>query len=116
MEDRTSRLQASDHDKTILVAVEPGEKSDPSLVVVRRRREDMAGQGNRRCHLSAISLDVICVQCAQGGGGSRSDSSERAEQRVGMMDAVTLDQLRIVEVITGVEPHACWQRGPQLLL
>ncbi len=68
-----------------------------------------------RRHLPAISVDVVLIQCAQGGRCGRRDSGERAEQGVRVMNTITLDELRIVEVVAGVEPHACRQRGTQLL-
>src|SRR5688500_15825494 len=98
------------------MAVQPGKEGDPGLVVVGGRREDVARQRKRRGHLSAILVDIAGIKRAQSGGGGRGDCGERAQQSVGMMVAVTLDEVRIIEVVAGVEPHLCRQGGTQLLL
>src|SRR4029450_2946425 len=98
------------------MAIEPGQKSDPGLVVVRGRREDVAGQRNRRSHLPAISVDIAGVKRTQGRRGSWRDRGESTKQSVGVMYAITLDELRVVEVVAGVEPDTGGQSSAQLLL
>ena len=116
VKDRPSRLQATDHHESVLVTVQPGQEHDPSLVVVRRRGEEMARQRQRRGHLPAVRLDVVVVQRAQGRRRGRRDRGEGTEQRIGVVLAVALDELGIVEVVAGVEPDTVRQHRPQLLL
>ena len=56
---------------------------------------------------------VARVQRGQRGGGRRGDGCESAEQRVGVVRPVALDQLGIVEVVAGVEPHPLGQPRAQ---
>ena len=116
MEDGASRLQTTDHDEAVLVAVQPSEEGDPGLVVVRGRRKDVPRQGQRRRHLAAIAFNVIGIQRAQCGRSSRRNRGEGTEQGFGVMITITLNEFGIVVVVSGVEPDARGQGRAQLLL
>ena len=113
MHDPTSRLQTSDHGEAGLVPVEPGQEGDPGLVVEGGRLEDVARERQRRGHRGVVRREVALVEGSQPRRGGRGDRRERTEERVGVVGPVAADQLGVVEVVAGVEPHAGRQRGPE---
>src|SRR5215211_2725596 len=92
VESRASGLEATHHDKSVLMAVQPCEEGDSGLVVVRGRCEDMTGQGQCRRHLAAITVNVVSIKGAQSSRSGRGDSGERAEERIGVMEAVPFNE------------------------
>src|SRR5829696_1734125 len=114
MESRASGLEAPHHDETVLMAIQPGEKGDPGLVVVRGGCEDMTGQWQCRGHLASKTVNVVSIKGAQSGRSGWRDSGERAEERIGVMDAVPFNEFWIVEVVPGVEPDTGRECGAQL--
>ena len=96
--------------KCVLVAGQPGQEDDAGLVVPRsapRRGGGRAATVGAR--ISSKRVGVTGVQRGQRGRGGRRDRVEDAEQRVAVALAVAADQLRVVEVVAGVEPHAVGQ-------
>src|SRR5258706_10715350 len=72
-------LLAADHDEMLLVAVQPGHEHHPGLVEARRRREDVARQGNRRHQYFVVLGILILSKKSQSLRSSRRDRIENAQ-------------------------------------
>ena len=70
--------------------------------------------GTVGARISSKRVGVAGVQSGQRRRGGRRDRVEDAEQRVAVALAVAADQLRVVEVVAGVEAHAVGQPAAQL--
>src|SRR5438552_2158885 len=104
--DRPHRLGAARHDEMLLEAVEPSKEDDARLVILRRRPEDQARQGNGRGEELGIGLPVAACEFLECQRCRGRDRIEYAEKRMRIALRVASDQIGIVEVIARIHLHA----------
>src|SRR5207237_10028309 len=95
-----------------LMTIQIGQEHHPCLVVVCRCLEDMARQRHRRCQDRGVTGAISDVECVQCSSSSWGDGIEDAEQSMTIAPLVATDQLRIIEVITGIHAYHPWQAPP----
>ena len=75
--------------------------------------EDVAGERDRRREDRVVAVGVAVVERGERRGRGGRDRVEDAEQRVAVAVLVAADQLRVVEVVAGVEAHAVGERAAE---
>ena len=94
---RACRLLAADHREMVLQPVEPGEENDAGFVEPRRRRKDVAAEGNGGFEQLEKLVFAAAPKRRERCGSGWCNGIEDAEQRVGVALLVARDQLGIVE-------------------
>src|SRR6266550_4053428 len=116
MEDAAGRFHATDHPEMLLETIEPGKEDYAGLVVLRRRLEDPPRQRHGGIEDGVIAHAVTACEAIKSGGCRWGDRVEDAEQAMREVAAVTLDEIHVIEIVTGVHFDSGRQPAAHVLL
>src|SRR6267154_6128214 len=102
MEDAACRFHTADHSEMVLETIEPREEHHTRLVVLRRRFEDSPRQRHRRIEDGVVAGAIAVREAIEGRGCCWGDRVKDAEQTMRAVAAIALDEVSVVEIVTGV--------------